>query len=210
MIAVENEVIRLINEIENVKGQLRKQEHLSRYADIQVLFRFKDRGAPIADGSSSFNWINQLNITDVIQSFQYNYTYGSKQSSGSIPTGFAQYKSKKDLKATSHDGVFYRIYTVEPKPRANDSFWAEAVSKRMTEAGYHPLDGQDSIQAEQLEKGYLIQTLAPNGADDLCYWIAFHQRGAKLIIIEALGEVSRFTHYEKEIKAAIHSSLSSP
>lgn len=208
VIAVENEVIRLIGEIEQLKGQLRRQKHLTTYADISIEFRFRDRRAPVADGSSSFAWINTLNITDVLSSFQYNWEAGTKKSSGQIPEGFAAYtKTKKDIKASSHDGVFYRIQTLKPKPSASDAFWAEAVAKRMTEAGYHPFGDQESIKAIPIGAGHMVQTLAPNGTEDMSYWIAFHQAGKKLIIIEVLGEVSAFAPRTEEMKKAIAISL---
>lgn len=208
VIAVENEVIRLISEIENLKGQLRKQEHLSTFADISIEFRFRNRRAPIADGSSSFAWINTLNITDMLYNFQSNWSIGSQKSTGQIPEGFAEYtKVKKDIKASSHDGVFYRIRTDKPKPSADDQFWAEAVSKRMTEAGYHPYEKENTIKAQKLGNGFIIKTLAPNGSEDMSYWIAFHQVGKKLVIIEALGEVSTFSLYEEAITKAIQASL---
>lgn len=208
VIAVENEVIRLIGEIEHLKGQLRRQQHLATYADITIEFRFRDRRAPVADGSSSFSWINTLNITDVLSAFQYNWETGSKKSAGTIPEGFAEYsKTKKDLKASSHDGVFYRVRTLKPKPSANDAFWAEAVAKRMTEAGYHPFGDQESIKATEIGAGHIVKTLAPNGTEDMSYWIAFHQSGKKLIVVEVLGEVSTFEPRKTEVTKAIEASL---
>ena len=208
VIAVENEVIRLIGEIEGLKGQLRRQQHLTTYADINIEFRFRDRRAPVADGSSSFSWINTLNITDVLSAFQYEWEAGSKKSSGQIPEGFAIYtESKKDIKAASHDGVFYRIQTLKPKPSASNVFWAEAVAKRMTEAGYHPFENQESIIASKIGTGYIVKTLAPNGTEDMSYWIAFRQVDKKLIVIEVLGEVSAFDPQKDMIAKAIEASL---
>lgn len=208
VIAVENEVIRLISEIESLKGQLHKQMHLAKYADIYIEFRFRDRRAPVSDGSSSFSWINTLNITDLLSAFQYGWEAGAKKSAGEIPEGFASYsETKKDIKASSHDGVFYRVRTLKPNPSANDAFWAEAVAKRMSEAGYHPAGEQEQISATQIGAGHLIQVLAPNGAEDMSYWIAFHQVGKKLVVVEVLGEVSTFEPRTDAIMKAIEDSL---
>ena len=208
VIAVENEVIRLISEIESLKGQLHKQKHLAKYADIYIEFRFRDRRAPAADGSSSFSWINSLNITDMLSAFQYSWEAGTKRSVGNIPEGFALYsETKKDIKASSHDGVFYRVRTLKPNPSANDSFWAEAVEKRMIEAGYHPSGEHSQISTTEIGSGHLIQTLAPNGTEDMSYWIAFHQVGKRLIVVEVLGEVSTFEPRTEAILKAIETSL---
>jgi hypothetical protein len=207
VIAVENEVIRLVTEIENLKGQLRRNNHLTTYADVSIQFQFRDRRAPVSDGSSSFEWINTLNITDVMQAFQYSYTSGSK-ASGTVPEGFAKYQNtKKDIKAASADGLLYRIKVVKPNPQADNAFWAEAVSKRMHEAGYHPYEAKEVISAEEIASGMVVKCLAPSGEDDLAYWISFKTQGNKLIIIEALGEASTFRTQEEQIIKAIENSF---
>jgi len=207
VIAVENEVIRLVTEIENLKGQLRKNQHLTTYADIDIQFQFRDRRAPVADGSSSFDWINSLNVIDVLSAFQYGWNTGDGKAKGTIPDDFAAYDGKKDLKAASADGLLYRIKVVKPNPQADNAFWAEAVSKRMSEAGYHPYGAKETLTAEEIASGYVIKCLAPNGEEDLAYWISFTTLDKKLVIIEAIGEASSFQAQEAQITAAIEASL---
>lgn len=211
VIKVEQEVIRLITEIESLKGQLRKQEYLTTYAEFTIDFRFTDRRAPVADGSSSFSWINSLNVSDVQSAFLYNYDIGSRKSTGYTPTGFATYatnanKTSKDIRATSEDQILYRIRKTKPKQQADITFWAEAVSTRMLQAGYKAYSGE-SITAETLDSGYIIKCSAANGSEDLTYWIAFFQDGKHLTIIEAIGEASAFEGKTDAILQAMQNTI---
>ena len=207
VVTVENEVIRLITEIESLKGRLRKQQHMTTYADIHIEFRFKDRRAPVSDGSSSFDWINTLNVQNVQAAFQYNYDAGTMKSKGVTPSDFAVYsKGHKDIMATSQDQVIYRIRTLKPKPTADNAFWAEAVSRRMGKAGYHAYENEE-IAATAMQNGYVVKCMAPNGSEDLTYWIAFAQQGRTLTIIEAMGESSTFELHRDAIEQAMSESL---
>ena len=40
-------------------------------AEITVSFRFRDRAAPAATGTSSFPWLNTVNLTDLVEDFRH-------------------------------------------------------------------------------------------------------------------------------------------
>ena len=65
----------------------------------------------------------------------------------------------------------------QPTPQTDNAFWAEAVSKRMFEAGYHPYEAKNKLIAEDISAGSVVKCLAPNGEEDLAYWIAFKTSG---------------------------------
>ena len=69
-LAVEREVTRLIDEIEELRGAIRGFEHRMRFAKLDVAFRFRDRSPPARDGSSSFAWINTVNLGDLLGGFE--------------------------------------------------------------------------------------------------------------------------------------------
>ncbi|MEZ0310958.1 MAG: DUF4349 domain-containing protein [Myxococcota bacterium] len=68
---VEHEMTSLIAEIEELEGSLRMAMHQLQYAELEVSFEFRDRQAPARDGSSSFRWLNSMNLADLIGDFQY-------------------------------------------------------------------------------------------------------------------------------------------
>ena len=61
------------------------------FADIYVGFQYRERRAPVNDGSSSFEWLNTLNVQDVQYGFQYSEDTTRKKSSGVVPEDFAIY-----------------------------------------------------------------------------------------------------------------------
>ena len=210
VIAVESEVIRLVTEIEHLKGQIRKMSHQTQYANIHIFFEFRDRSAPVSQGDSPFEWINTLNLTDLLYGFQNSQDQGAvKTEQTSIPENFALYKSKKDCMAASSTGVVYRIRTEKPKPQASDLFWAEAVTRRMSEAGYFSYTASsEQFQSEPLGIGHVLKLAAPNGSDDFAYWIGFKVEGKRLVVVEAAGEVVAFQESETAILAAFTQVLS--
>lgn len=68
---VEREMTDLIAQIEELEGALRLEEHNLGYATIDVSFQFRDRGAPVNDGRSSFRWLNTMNLADLLGDFQH-------------------------------------------------------------------------------------------------------------------------------------------
>ena len=194
VITVEREVIRLVTEIENLKGVERKLSHQSLFSNISIGFQFRDRRAPSSDGTSSFGWINSLNVTALIDEFRYGSRYHkSKKVKVSPPEGFAPYKFKREFRAISHDNVIYRVRKIKPKQRADIHFWGEAVAKRMTDAGYLTYSDDKKLEAKEIaNNGRLLKMIAPFGNDDYAYWVAFQFSGNMLIIVEATGEAGKF------------------
>jgi hypothetical protein len=66
---VEGELIHLVAEIETLKGRIRHLQHRIAYAGVEVAFDYRDRSAPLADGSSSFVWLNTMNLNDLLEDF---------------------------------------------------------------------------------------------------------------------------------------------
>jgi hypothetical protein len=66
---VEGELIHLVAEIEMLKGRIRHLQHRIAYAGVVVAFDYRDRSAPVANGSSSFVWLNTMNLNDLLEDF---------------------------------------------------------------------------------------------------------------------------------------------
>ncbi len=70
LIYVEQEVAKLVQEIEYSKGKLRLLQHKMDFAQVSIRFQFRDRSAPVAGKDSSFPWLNQVGITRLLSEFQ--------------------------------------------------------------------------------------------------------------------------------------------
>jgi hypothetical protein len=71
VVEVEQEMTSLVQEIESLKGSLTMYEHQLKYADVVVSFQFRERRPPVRDGSSSFRWLNTMNLADLIWGFSH-------------------------------------------------------------------------------------------------------------------------------------------
>jgi hypothetical protein len=68
-LSVEKELILLVAEIETLKGQLRHLQDRIALARVEVRFEYRDRSAPVPDGSSSFAWLNTMNLIDLLEEY---------------------------------------------------------------------------------------------------------------------------------------------
>jgi len=69
IVEVENEMTQILQEIEGLKGSILYIEHQLQLAAITVRFQFRDRRPPTRDGSSSFDWLNTVNLADLFGEF---------------------------------------------------------------------------------------------------------------------------------------------
>lgn len=65
---IEKTMSELVTEIEQVKGALRVLKEKSRWAVVNISFRFQDRDR-IIYVSSPFSWLNSVNLTDFMERF---------------------------------------------------------------------------------------------------------------------------------------------
>jgi hypothetical protein len=202
VLTVERQIVNLVSEMEGFKGRIRVLEHDIAMAEVTVSFEFRDRQAPSRDGSSSFAWLNTLNLEDLVVGFRSALRHGHLSSVlVPPPKDFAPYRQRSEYRAASPDGVVFRVRKERQKPEADLSFWKEAARKRMADAGYHVTAVQDLDAAGT--PGFLLETAAPMGTEDYAYLVAFFPRGRKLVVAEAAGEVSRFEARKAAVLDAI-------
>lgn len=121
---------------------------------------------------------------------------------GSAPEGFAAYAPEaQSFRAVSSSGVTYRVRHVDHEPRAELTFWREAMKKRMTDAGY-VFQREGDIEAGPM-KGTLLEVAAPLGQQDFAYLIAVFDAGPKLVIVESAGEVTKLSAAREAVLAAM-------
>lgn len=191
VVAVERQIVAAIAEIERLKGRIRLLEDQATYARVDVSFQFRDRAAPARDGSSSFRWLNTLNVQDLIWGFQQaRPDWKTTAAVPEPPEGFSAWRKASRYRAASPDGVLFRVRSVRHKPKADLAFWKEAVRERMVAAGYK-LVAESDVEAGGVAGG-LVELAAPIGTEDWTYVVAFFPAGGKLVVAEAAGEIGQF------------------
>jgi hypothetical protein len=203
VLTVEREIARLVSEVERLEGSIRLMEHGARMAQIDVRFQFRERTGPRSDATSSFGWLNSLDLQGMIYDFAMAETWRTRRNPVEVvaPDGFAEYPSRKPFRATSPDGVMFRVRSVDHDPEANLLFWAEAMERRMTGAGYRVVRKGD-IDAGGTP-GHLLELTAPLGPIDYSYAIAIVPTDKQIVIAEVVGQVAHYEARRSAVVAAI-------
>jgi hypothetical protein len=66
VVTVERSMTEQVQHIEALRGRIQKLEHQVTFAQIIVRFSLHERQAPARTGTSSFAWLNSVNLTDVL------------------------------------------------------------------------------------------------------------------------------------------------
>lgn len=199
IVAVEQQIVNAITVIEQLRGSLRVLQDRAENARVHVRFQFRDRQAPMRDGNSSFGWLNTLNLQDVLSGMEQHRarwrTAGVRVPAP--PTGFSAWRAARRYRAAAPDNVMFRVRTVRHKPDADVAFWSEAVDERMRAAGY-------TVTAhDKADDTFLIELAAPMGTEDWMYLISVRPVGRRLVVAEAIGEVSDFAARRGAVVEAI-------
>lgn len=201
VVSVERQITRVVAEIEQLEGRLRVLADRSAFARIDVSLRFRERRAPSRDGSSSFAWLNTLNVSEVLRDFEYGHRSTPSHAAVPVPDGFAPWRKTRRFQAVSPDEVVVRVRSAKNKPRADLDYWREAMRKRMQDAGYTELSYTD-ISASGTP-GALLELGAANGEQDQVYLVGVFVSGRHLVLVEASGESTRFQKRRDAVVAAI-------
>lgn len=200
IVAVEQQIIEQISQIEYLEGTIRVLQDQSDNARLDVSFQFRDRTAPRRDGTSSFAWLNTLNVYDVVVGLQAEKPGWRTHTDPATPEGFSAWRKGGRYRAASPDGVLYRVRSVKHKPEADLAFWKEAVRERMVAAGYR------AVAESDLDGGARMEFASPLGQEDWTYEVAFFLDGKKIVVAEAAGEVVRFDGRRAAVETAMASA----
>ena len=120
------------------------------------------------------------------------------------PKNFAAYDRawyETTFKAISPEGLLYSVYSVDNTPYADIEFWAEAMTNRMKNAGYHIVK-EDSIMVLN-HKGALLEMATPVGIKDYTYLVAIVPYNDEILIVESAGEIKNLQKNRENIIEAI-------
>jgi hypothetical protein len=203
VLQLEREISSAIQQIELMEGQRRRLADQAAIARVAVSFVFRDRTRPGQAGPSSFPWINSLSVAHVRSDLLGDRGRDDKRT-GLPPVqveGFAPYKGRKEHRAASPDGVLLRTRAVKHKPRAELSYWTEAVQTHLSTQGYTLLADEELPGARWLEWGL------PVGEVDHTYVVVVKPDGRRIQLVEIEGPSEEVVARREALLAGVRSAL---
>ena len=195
-LAIEQEIRRLIEEIESHKGRLRKLEADRRFAYGEVHLSFKEQTLP-EDIPSSFGWINTIDFYRFMQKHLRVSSYGIKPKV-EIPEGFAIAKSRRIYKTISPEGMLYRVRKVKNYPEQDLEFWGTALKSHLIKEGYFLKNESVRFQSINSE-GVLYEWIMPFANEDYIYLTAITLSRKEIVIAESAAEHTVYKKYRQPI-----------
>jgi hypothetical protein len=184
---LEHELTYAISQVESLEGRKRLLLDRAATASISVAFQFRDRRRSNEDRPSPFGWVNTLDVRRALDDLRYPYaTTARRPGLGALEVdGMATYRRKKEFRATSPDGVVVRTRAFKHKPRADLSFWSEAVQTHLVGQGY-------ILQRDEaLGEARWLEWAVPSSTEELTYVTAIRPNGRKLELVEVAGTAER-------------------
>jgi len=192
---LEREIRRLMTEVDNYRGMLRRMEHDRKMAVIQVSLSFEQQTIPDSR-PSNFAWINGMDFYWFMNSSMASRR-GPDLGSTSItlPDGFALISKSPVLLAISPEGVRLRVKQVKNYPEQTADFWMKTLESNLVSRGYARIDidtGSDWGGDGLFESGLWAM---PWGDEDYLYLTALRLRGGKLELLELAGKAEYVLSY---------------
>jgi len=203
VLQLEREITSTIQYIEGLVGQRRRLADQATIARVRVGFVFRDRRRPGDSGASSFGWINSLSVGHVMGDLLHDRGFDDKRT-GLPPLdveGFAPYKGKKEFRAASPDGVLLRTRAVKHKPKAELSYWTEAVQTHLVAQGY------TLLADEELPGARWLEWVLPVGEVDHTYVVVVKPDGNRLQLVELVGPSEAIMGRRDALRAAIEAAV---
>jgi len=203
-LALEQEIRRLMQEIDTRKGYLRRRENDRQMVQAVVNISFLNNSLP-ERGYSSFEWINYVDFFDFINSYQAEHKW--KRVSFELPDGFALERDGSLWKALSAEGIKLQLRWLDNYPEMDQDFWTETLHLECLNRGYLPLNEKSGIETNNGSTMIWMDWGIPYGQQDFHYITAFIVKGKRLLVLEAAGPVLLMEPYIENIKMMVETKL---
>lgn len=200
---LEQEILRLMSEIEQLKGGLRKAENDRQMAQAYIQINFQSHSLP-QNIPSSFAWINTLNFSHFLEGGFYGKARGSSYHL-EYPAGFALVDNRTYFRAVSPEGIRFQIRREKNYPRKDLNFWSSALVNHMEDTGYQKKDKGKIIETNDGSQIFAIEWGLSMGNRDYLYMTAIIPWRDKIYIFETAGEINAFNEYDDSITSALKS-----
>lgn len=200
---LEQEILRLMSEIEQLKGGLRKAENDREMAQAYIQINFQSHSLP-ENIPSSFGWINTLNFSRFIGGSFYGKARGRSYDLD-YPSGFALVDNRTFFRGISPEGVRFQIRTEKNYPQKDLSFWSSALVNHMDESGYRKRDEGMIRETAEGSGIFAIEWGLSMGSRDYLYLTAIMPWKNKIYIFESAGEIEAFNDYRDSLYDALES-----
>ena len=115
------------------------------------------------------------------------------------PPAFSRYVDSSDFKMITADGVRLKAREVENYPRAELSFWKDALQRHLEKRGYLK-KSENCFRTESGLDGCTLDFLLPYGAEDWVMSETIFVVDDRVVLVEVTGPYERFKPYEESIK----------
>lgn len=193
-LTLEQEIRRLMQEIDALKGSLRNLENNSVYARVDLYISFKNQAVP-EGRPSRFDWINSVGFYDFMQSSQYGQERGRRGPALPLPEGFALSGERPWYRAVSPEGVQIRLKSVANYPEQTQDFWSKALFTTLEGLGYISLNDQRDYSPDDETAFQIRRWGVPYGRRDYIYLTGLRLNRGKLEILEIAGEAEYMENY---------------
>jgi hypothetical protein len=203
-LAIEREMLGLIQEVENLQAALARLTVDRAYARVEVALRYLQATLP-EDIPSSFPWINQVSFYPFIEGHQ-----GAGSAAPRItlrpPAGYAEAGAARDgsLRALSPEGLPFRVRSFQNAPAKDLEFWGEALKSHLAKEGYRANGEGRSFEAGNL-RGSALEWVVPYGQESYVYLTALLVAGDRILLVEAGGPYKLYVEYRKSLEESLES-----
>ena len=203
-LAIEREMLGLIQEVENLQAAVQKLTVDRTYARVEIGLRFVQSALP-EDIPSSFAWINQVSFFPFIEE---RNAIGSGVSRFKVqpPSGYATAGAGRNgsYRALSPEGLPFRVRAFKNTPEQTLPFWSEALKSHLQKEGYRLAADGRAFQAGS-EAGQAYEWVVPYDGESYLYQTALIVTGKRIILAEAAGPYPLFVDYRRSLEESLQS-----
>lgn len=119
-----------------------------------------------------------------------------------IPPSFKRYERSGTYRLITADGVMLQAREVDNYPKADLSFWTDALQRHEAQRGYTLQQKECFTTAERLD-GCTLDFLVPHGAEDWVLSSTLFVVGDRVVVVETAGPFPRYAKVRDELAAAL-------
>lgn len=205
-LSIEKEVMKLLTEIESLKGKLALLNTDRKYARAGIELSYLEQKLPQSI-PSSFPWLNGVDFYRFVNIAGQRIRAGLFRIKAEAPEGFALFNRGKGnaFVAVSPEGVLFAVSRIKNYPKMGLEFWTKALEKHLSESGYPAYKGPTEFETAGKEKGSYLEWLVPYQGKDYVYMTGLLVRGRRILLIQAGGEYEVYGGYREKITYVLKS-----